>query len=143
MCCATECFRGECRVIFNKKTISKKKILLLVCTKRLTLQRITYPKFFRYSSDVHEYRYYRKYWQPQAHPKLVCVHEKDNPYYDFFAIKTADITSGMTVDDLLMEHFRFTKFFLDRGARMFYYFNIYKLLYFISCTGRLRNSMSN
>ena len=128
---------------FQQENDIKKKILLLVCTKRLTLQRITYPKFFRYSSDVHEYRYYRKYWQPQAHPKLECVHEKDNPYYDFFAIKTADITSGMTVDDLLMEHFRFTKFFLDRGARMFYYFNIYKLLYFISCTGRLRNSMSN
>ena len=111
---------GVIAELFSTRKRYQKQILLLVCTKRLTLQRITYPKFFRYSSDVHEYRYYHKYWQPQAHPKLGCVHEKDNPYYDFFAIKTADITSGMTVDDLLMENFCFTKFFLDRGARMFH-----------------------
>ena len=41
---------------------------------------------FDYSSAVRGYHYYRDYWQPQPEQKLVCSHEKNNPY-DFFAIK--------------------------------------------------------
>ena len=79
---------------------------------------MAYAKLFEYSSAVCGYHYYRKYWQPQAHQKLECVHEKDKPY-DFFAIKTANITSGMTVLNLPMETSCVTKFLLDRAARVF------------------------
>ena len=41
---------------------------------------------FGYSSAVRGYHSYRDYWQPQPEQKLVCSHEKNNPY-DFFAIK--------------------------------------------------------
>ena len=79
---------------------------------------MAYAKLSEYSSTVRGYHYYRKYWQPQAYQKLECVHEKENPY-NFFVIKTADISSGITVGHLPMEILRVTKFFLDREARVF------------------------
>ena len=67
---------------------------------------------------VRDYHHYHKYWHPQVQQKLVYPHEKDNPY-DFFAIKVADIASGMIVGHLLMEISRVAKFILDRGARVY------------------------
>ena len=73
---------------------------------------------FDYSSAVRGYHYYRRYWQPQPEQRLVCSHEKNNPY-DFFAIKVTVPESGTTVGHLPMENSRVTKYILDRGARVY------------------------
>ena len=48
----------------------------------------------------------------------MCCHEKDSPY-NYFAIKVADMASGMIVGHLPIENSRVTKFFLDRRARVY------------------------
>lgn len=79
---------------------------------------MTIVNLFDYSSAVRGYHYYRRYWQPQPEQRLVCSHEKNNPY-DFFAIKVTVPESGTTVGHLPMENSRVTKYILDRGARVY------------------------
>ena len=79
---------------------------------------MAFINLFEFSSAVRGYHYYRNYWQPQTEQKLVCSHEKDNPY-DFFAIKVAIIESGTMVGHLPMENSRVTKYILDRGAQVY------------------------
>ena len=71
-------FHGECRVIFNNKTISKTNSFVGPY-QVVDLIKNGILKLFEYSSAVRGYHYYHRYWQPQAHQKLKCVHEKDNP----------------------------------------------------------------
>ena len=56
--------------------------------------------------------------QPQPEQRLVCSHEKNNPY-DFFAIRVTIPESGMTIGHLPMENSRVTKYILDRGAQVY------------------------
>ena len=79
---------------------------------------MTIVNLFDYSSAVRGYHSYRRYWQPQPEQRLVCSHEKNNPY-DFFAIKAAVPESGTTVGHLPMENSRVTNYILDRGAHVY------------------------
>ena len=110
LCCTIECFHGECRAIFNDKTISKTNSFVGLYHKVDRIKNGICKAFRVFISCEHHY--YHKYWQPQAHQKFEWVLEKDNPY-DLFARKTTDITSGMTVGHLPMETFRVTKFLFD------------------------------
>ena len=79
---------------------------------------MTIVNLFDYSSAVRGYHYYRRYWQPQPEQRLVCSHEKNNPY-DFFVIKVTVLESGTTVGHLPMENSRVTTYILDRGVRVY------------------------
>ena len=68
---------------------------------------MTIVNLFDYSSAVRGYYYYRRYWKPQPEQRLVCSHEKNNPY-DFVAIKVTVPESGPTVGHLPMENSRVT-----------------------------------
>ena len=97
-------------------------------------------KLFDYESAVRGYHYYRKYWQLEIQQKLVCSHEKHNPY-DFFAINVADITSGMIVGHLPMKNLKVTKFIFDRGVQLHVNFDVGYILQITACLGRLGNTL--
>ena len=69
---------------------------------------------FDYSSAVCGCHYYRRYWQPQPEQRLVCSHEKNNPY-DIFAIKVTVLESGTTAGHLPMENSRLPSISLIEG----------------------------
>ena len=75
---------------------------------------MTIVNLFDYSSAVRGYHYYRNRWQPQPEQRLICSHEKNNPY-DFFEIKVAVAEPRMTVG----KNSRVTKYILDRRARVY------------------------
>ena len=86
--------------IKRKKTFTSTLLFFLYAwaeeTKKLHYQylfEMTIINLFDYSSAVRGYNYYRRYWQPQPEQRLVCCHEKNNPY-DFFGIKVTVLESG-------------------------------------------------
>ena len=83
-----------------------------------TFLRSKMSKLFKYASAVRRYHDYRKYLQPKESQSLGYLYEKDNPFFDFFAIKVMDQDTGTTDGHLPMESSCATKFLLNRGARV-------------------------
>ena len=100
---------------------------------------MAFVNWFDYSSAVRGYHYYRNCWQPPPELKLVCSHDKNNPY-DFFPSKVVVAESGMVVCHLPMEHSHVTKYTLDRKAR---HPNFYELLCIATDPRRSVNTMSH
>ena len=100
---------------------------------------MAFVNWFDYSSAVRGYHNYRSCWQPPPELKLVCSHDKNNPY-DFFPSKVVVAESGMVVCHLPMEHSHVTKYTLDRKAR---HPNFYELLCIATDPRRFVNTMSH
>ena len=75
-----------------------------------------YNKKFMFSAAVRGFHFFKRDWVPTECEKLICTHERNNPFDDF-AIKTVK-SSGQTVGHLPMELSRITKFLIDRGAKV-------------------------
>lgn len=74
-------------------------------------------KLIAFSSTLHGFHYYQRYWRSTEYECLDCARENKIPY-DYLVIKTCRKTNEKIVGHLLMGISRPTKFLLDRGARI-------------------------